>query len=188
MGPRLRLSSGPRKKCGRSAHRILDRARQTAQQLGATGGRRATPCRCRDSGGRPRNGMYLTAPPRPPNASSGISVTPMFAATICRNVSRLVARKFGVLDRVVRVADVERLIAQAVAVFEQQHLLVVEVVERHRFAPGFRMLFAHREVRTPRCRASSATRCSSPTGNARITRVELAVAKHAQDDVRLRLR
>ena len=54
---------------------------------------------------------------------------PTPAATICRSVSRLVARKSCFSCTPVRPTDVERLVAQAVAVLEQQQGLVGEVVE-----------------------------------------------------------
>ena len=57
-------------------------------------------------------------------ASSGSSVTPTPAATIWRSVSRLVARKPAALGGAGELAHRERLVAQAVALLEQQHVLV----------------------------------------------------------------
>ncbi len=62
-------------------------------------------------------------------ASTGSRVMPTLAATICRSVSRLVARNPDLLVRAGQAAHVQRLVAQAVAVLQQQQVLVGQFVQ-----------------------------------------------------------
>ena len=83
-------------------------------------------------------------------ASVGSSVTPTFAATIWRSVSRLVARKPVFSLGAGELAYLERLIAQAMAVFEQQQALIGEIVELELFARASGGVPARRAGKVPR--------------------------------------
>ena len=75
--------------------------------------------------------MPLSIEPTPGSAASrGSSVQPTPAATIWRRVSMLVAFSSSRWSDAVRAADRQRLIAHAMAFFEQQHVLVAQLVLR----------------------------------------------------------